>query len=71
MNATPVNVKVGDRCTAVAGTHKGKSGVAEDRNTSSTGHVTIAVRQLNGDRLKTLARSVVRQARQACRRLTR
>jgi ribosomal protein S4E len=67
MNATPASVKDGDHCTVVAGTHKGKSGVVEDSNTSKTGHVTITVRQANGDRFKTLARSVVRQARQACR----
>ena len=63
MNATPANVKDGDHCTVVAGTHKGKSGVVEDSNTSKTGHVTITVRQANGDCFKTLARSVVRQAR--------
>jgi ribosomal protein S4E len=63
MNATPANVKDGDPCTVVAGTHKGKSGVVEDINTSKTGHVTITVRQANGDRFKTLARNVVKQAR--------
>jgi len=56
-------VKDGDHCTVVAGTHKGKAGVVEDSNTSKTGHVTITVRQANGDRFKTLARSVVKQAR--------
>ena len=63
MNATSANVKDGDHCTVVAGTHKGKSGVVEDSNTSKTGHVTITVRQANGERFKTLARSVVKQAR--------
>jgi ribosomal protein S4E len=45
----------------VGGTHKGKSGTVEDRNTSKTGHVTITVRLADGDRVKTLARSVVVQ----------
>jgi ribosomal protein S4E len=59
MVASAANVKDGDRCTVVAGTHKGKSGVVEDRNTSKTGHVTITVRQVDGERFKTLARNVV------------
>ena len=50
----------GDRCTATAGTHKGKSGTVEDRNMSKTGHVTITVRQDDGDRIKTLAKNVRR-----------
>ena len=48
-------VKDGDSCTVIAGTHKGKSGVVQD---SKTGHVTITVRQANGERFKTLARNV-------------
>lgn len=59
MKASPESVKDGDHCTVVAGTHKGKSGVVEDRNTSKTGHVTITVRQADGERFKTLARNVV------------
>lgn len=42
----------------VAGTHAGKSGAVEDMKTSKTGHVTITVRQADGIRFKTLARSV-------------
>ena len=47
----------GDYCTVVTGTHAGKSGIVEDRNTSKTGHVTITVRQDDGVRFKTLARN--------------
>jgi ribosomal protein S4E len=42
----------------IAGTHKGKSGTAEDRNVSKGGNVTITVRQADGTRFKTLERSV-------------
>ncbi|HVU31263.1 MAG TPA: KOW motif-containing protein [Sphingomicrobium sp.] len=52
----------GDRCTVVDGTHSGKSGTVEDLHTSKTGHVTITVRQDNGDRFKTLARNAKRQS---------
>ena len=52
----------GDYCRAIAGTHKGKSGIAEDLHTSKTGHVTITVRQADGVRFKTLARNVERIA---------
>jgi len=57
--ATSSEVKNGDTCTVVGGTHKGKSGIVEDRNTSKTGHVTITVRQADGERFKTLAANVV------------
>jgi hypothetical protein len=52
-------VKNGDRCLVTGGSHAGKSGMVEDRNTSKTGHVTITVRQADGTRFKTLARNVV------------
>jgi len=58
----PTLVKDGDACTVIAGTHKGKSGVVEDSKTSKTGHVTITVRQDNGECFKTLARNVVAKA---------
>ena len=45
-------------CHVVAGTHKGKSGVVADLNTSKTGHVTITVVQDNGVRFKTLGKNV-------------
>ena len=54
------DIRNGDRCTVLAGTHKGKSGTVEDRNTSKAGHVSITVRQDDGGRFKTLARNVQR-----------
>jgi ribosomal protein L24 len=52
----------GDACRVIAGTHKGKSGTALDLHTSKTGAVTITVRQADGVRFKTLARSVEKVA---------
>jgi ribosomal protein S4E len=52
-------LKDGDHCTVVGGTHAGKSGTVRDINTSKTGHVTITVVQKNGERFKALARNVV------------
>ena len=52
------DIKNGDHCIATGGTHKGKSGLVEDRKPSKTGHVTITVRQADGVRFKTLARNV-------------
>jgi ribosomal protein S4E len=49
----------GDKCQVVGGTHKGKSGVIRDINTSKTGQVTITVVQASGERFKTLAKNVV------------
>jgi ribosomal protein S4E len=54
-------VRNGDHCLVVGGTHAGRSGTVEDRKTSKTGHVTITVRQDGGERFKTLARNVVVQ----------
>ena len=51
-------VRDGAFCRVVAGTHAGKSGTVEDRNTSKTGAVTITVRQADGVRFKTLAKNV-------------
>lgn len=53
----------GDHVRVTGGTHKGKSGVAQDRNVSKTGHVTITVQQDNGVCFKTLARNVRVEAR--------
>lgn len=53
------NLKNGDQCTVINGTHKGKSGTVQDLNTSKTGHITITVLQENGQRFKTLGRNVV------------
>ena len=52
------NVYGGMPCKVIAGTHKGKSGLVKDINTSKTGHITITVVQANGERFKTLARNV-------------
>ena len=40
-----MNVKDGDYCKVVAGTHEGKSGVVRDINKSKTGQITITVVQ--------------------------
>ena len=56
---TTLPVTDGAQCTVIKGTHKGKSGTVRDINTSKTGHVTITVVQLNGERFKTLARNVI------------
>jgi ribosomal protein S4E len=52
-------LKDGDQCNVIAGTHKGKSGIATDLNVSKTGHLTITVVQQSGVRFKTLAKNVV------------
>lgn len=48
----------GESCVVIAGTHKGKAGIVEDRHVSKGGTVTITVRQADGSRFKTLERSV-------------
>lgn len=53
------NLKDGDHCIVVKGTHKGKAGKVSDINTSKTGHITITVEQDNAVRFKTLGRNVV------------
>lgn len=52
------SVANGDRCTVIAGTHKGRSGIVEDYKLSKSGNATITVREANGERFKTLARNV-------------
>lgn len=52
-------IKDGDKCKVVGGTHKGKSGTVRDISTSKTGAVTITVVQSDGERFKTLAKNVV------------
>jgi ribosomal protein S4E len=60
MLATTQNqVKDGDQCEVIKGTHAGKSGTIRDIKTSKTGQVTITVVQSDGERFKTLARNVV------------
>jgi ribosomal protein L24 len=56
--STPSNLKDGDKCKVINGTHKGKSGIVRDVNTSKTGHITITVVQKDGERFKTLGRNV-------------
>jgi ribosomal protein S4E len=56
---TQHQLKDGDRCSVIGGTHKGKSGIVRDINTSKTGHLTITVVQDDGVRFKTLAKNVV------------
>jgi ribosomal protein S4E len=59
MNAQSSNqLKDGDHCKVIGGTHKGKAGTVRDINISKTGHMTITVMQDNGERLKTLAKNV-------------
>lgn len=53
-----MKLKDGDSCKVIAGTHKGKSGIVRDINTSKSGNVTITVVQKNGVRFKTLAKNV-------------
>ena len=48
----------GNSCKVIAGTHKGKSGIIRDINTSKTGQVTITVVPENGVRFKTLTKNV-------------
>lgn len=55
-------IKDGDACVVVAGTHRGKSGVERDMNTSKTGALTITVVQGSGERFKTLVKNVRRES---------
>ena len=52
-------IKDGDHCEVIKGTHAGKSGTVRDIKTSKTGQVTITVVQADGERFKTLARNVL------------
>jgi ribosomal protein S4E len=52
-------LKNGNQCHVIGGTHKGKFGTVQDINTSTTGHITITVEQENGIRFKTLGKNVV------------
>jgi ribosomal protein S4E len=62
-NEPPKELRNGEHCLVVAGTHAGKSGTVMDMKTSKTGYVTITVLQANGVRFKTLGRNVVLQAK--------
>ncbi|PIF45509.1 hypothetical protein CLU96_2518 [Chryseobacterium sp. 52] len=52
-------LKDGDQCEVIKGTHIGKSGLVRDINTSKTGHITITVEQDNNIRFKTLGKNVI------------
>jgi ribosomal protein S4E len=54
----PPEAANGDHVRVTGGTHKGKSGIVQDRNVSKTGAVTITVQQADGVRFKTLAKNV-------------
>ena len=58
MDASGKELTDGDFCKVIAGTHKGKSGIVRDINTSKTGQITITVVQQNGERFKTLGKNV-------------
>lgn len=53
------SIKDGEKCLVIAGTHKGKSGIAKDFNRSKTGHLTITVETENGVKFKTLGKNAV------------
>jgi ribosomal protein S4E len=59
--ASTSELKDGEHCLVVGGTHAGKNGTVTDIKTSKTGHVTITVVQANGERFKTLAKNVARK----------
>lgn len=52
------DLKDGVFCKVIVGTHKGKTGTVHDIKTSKSGEITITVKQSDGVRFKTLARSV-------------
>lgn len=53
-----LNIKDGDLCKVISGTHAGKSGLIRDIHESKSGNLTITVVQASGERFKTLARNV-------------
>ena len=59
----PTQIRDGDYCEVVSGTHSGKSGTVRDLKTSKTGHITITVVQNDGERFKTLAKNVIVKTR--------
>ncbi len=63
---TPKELKDGDQCTVIGGTHKGKSGTVHDIKTSKLGHISITVKQANGVRFKTLGQNVAVEVNNLC-----
>ncbi len=57
-NSKTKKLKNGDSCIVIGGTHKWKTGIVQDLNTSKTGHITITVLQSNGVIFKTLGRNI-------------
>jgi ribosomal protein S4E len=57
-DSIPKGLVDGASCLVINGTHKGKSGIVKDINTSKSGNITITVVQDNGVRFKTLGRNV-------------
>ena len=53
-----VQIADGDKCKASSGIRKGNAGIVEDLKISKGGNLTVTVRQADGTRFKTLARSV-------------
>lgn len=47
-------LKKGDKCIVIAGTHNGKLGLVQNLHHSKKGHITIIVLQSNRVRFKTL-----------------
>ena len=58
-NKKTEELKDGDHCEVISGTHRGKSGTVRDINNSKTGHITITVVQKDGVKFKTLGKNVV------------
>ena len=58
MRKPAAELKDGDYCVVIAGTHVGKSGTVTDIKVSKTGHTTITVVQRSGERFKALAKNV-------------
>lgn len=58
MSGKESQIKDGEQCNVVNGTHRGKSGTIRDIKTSKTGAVTITVVQQDGERFKTLLKNV-------------
>jgi ribosomal protein S4E len=56
---TTDQLRDGARCKVIGGTHAGETGTVHDIKTGKTGHVSITVKQSNGERFKTLAKNVV------------
>lgn len=63
MEKESIDLKNGNQCLVIAGTHKGKTGTVQDLKWSKTGHITITVLQDNGERFKTLGRNVQVQSK--------